>query len=81
MRIEFFADGRLRLLTGKRDREGLHRLGPDPTFEWIREPEGWLEAAELVQPFLDGSNFLGARFQNLEMQGDARLILSTDRSW
>ncbi len=71
----------LSLLTGTRNQEGLHRLGRGPTFRWIRDPEGWLEAAEFAEPFLVPSERAGVRYQDLEDHGDLRLILSTDRSW
>ena len=64
--------------TNRPGRPGIWAESVPGVFRWSQNSEGWLQAAELAEPVGAGDE---ARFQFLEQQGSATLILSTERSW
>ena len=51
------------------------------SFRWNRDPEGWAEVADLVEPFLHSLPGARNQFQYLENDGGINVVLSVDGSW
>jgi hypothetical protein len=67
--------------TNRSGRPGIWAESVPGVYRWSQDSEGWLQAAELAEPVGRAAAESGARFQFLEAQGSATLILSTERSW
>jgi hypothetical protein len=64
------------LQKGKKDR-GVSEISP-LKFEWVLSQGGWLQVADLIQPFSRGG---ASGFQWLSGTGKVNILLSCDGKW
>jgi hypothetical protein len=67
--------------TNRTSRVGIWAESAPGTFRWSQDSEGWIQVADLAEPVAKAVSVPGARFQYLENQGDATVIVSTERAW
>jgi hypothetical protein len=75
------SDGCRVVATNRQGRPGIWAQSATGSFRWSQDAEGWLQIVELAEPVCRSVGESGAHFQDLEVHGDAMVILSTERGW